>query len=135
LPRANYDVIAAQRRLDLEETITALNAGGDVCARYFATGLPAPFRMNFALRRDSMVARVLLNLKGVPLPRSESYSFTVPGAVVEAGARRAGLSTERFAAGLRESASPRLRCQVRIGLLQAALALPPKAGLKLLREM
>ena len=135
LPHAAYAVVADQRRLDLDETVTALNAGADVCARYFDGGLPSPFTMNFAQRRNVMIARVLLGLDGVPPHRSDSYTFTVPGAVVGAATKRSGLPLAQFSAGLRRNAAPQLRCKVRIALLQAALALPPKTGLKLLREM
>jgi len=135
LPHAEYAVIADQRRLDLDETTAALNAGGDVCARYFDKGLPMPLALRFAQRRDAITARVLLGLKFFAPLRSGSYTFTVPGAVVDDATRRAGLPRAQFAAGLRATAAPKLRCKVRIALLQAALALPPKAGLKLLREM
>jgi hypothetical protein len=135
LERANYGLIAEARKLDLDEARVALKAGAGICARYLREGLPMPWSMQFMQRRNALIARTLLEANGDPLRKPARATYTIPGEVIDDVEKRSGMSRTQFLGSMREGAPPQAHCRGRIALLEAALALPPKAGLKLLREM
>lgn len=135
LERANYGLIAEARKLDLDEARVALKAGGGVCARYLHEGLPIPWSVPFMQRRNALVARTLLEANGDPLRKPAPATYMIPGEVIEDAEKRSGMSRAQFLGSLRAGAPSQTHCRGRIALLEAALALPPKAGLNLLREM
>jgi hypothetical protein len=135
LERADYGLIAEQRKLDLDETRAALKGGASICARYFERGLPIPLSVPFLQRRNALIARTLLETNGDPRRSPAASTYTIPGEVIDEVEKRSGMSRSQFLRGLSKGALPQAHCKARIALLEAALALPPRTSLKMLQEM
>ncbi|MEG3149855.1 hypothetical protein U1769_08145 [Sphingomonas sp. ZT3P38] len=136
LRRADHALISQYRQLDLDEAKAALEAGSVGCSSYFQGGYsPGPRSVEFGRRNSEIIVRVLTELDTDPPRGPVSRMFTIKGAVVDASAIRAGMTRTRFLAAMDEMPSSLPRCRTRIALLETALALPPKDGLKLLRDM
>ncbi len=138
LREADHSALSAFRRVQLAEAKAARDRDVDICDRLFRdTDKPLPDWLidRFAPDRARAAAPVLLAYAGDPSPRAGPTRFTISGPVVVEAARRANLSPDRLGDALLDRGTPAARCAARIALIETALDLPRKEGLKLLRSL
>lgn len=131
----SYEVRAAYWRVRMDELRWRRSTGAEDCLRAPGTGTPPS---DLLRRRDE--ARALALAAPPPDPRppmgfNERRRFTIPGPVVERIASRTELGEAALSAALLGGGEPAHRCAVRIALIEAALALPPREGAPLLRDL
>ncbi|WP_404371240.1 hypothetical protein AB5I39_03555 [Sphingomonas sp. MMS24-J45] len=132
--KAPYAQIKAYRAIDLQSALYYKEMSPQQCYSYLVVGdQPVRPSLQPALRRA--IYDIVLSAGADVTQKSGNGRFTVPGDVMEQGAKKAGLSRNAYGVALNDGGTIEQRCNARIALLQVALELPPKRGLKLLREM
>ncbi len=132
--KAPYDQIKSYQKLVLQSGLYYKNIGSIECKDFFTNaGKPPPEELRTPLR--NAVYDILLHTGEDVAKKTGASTFSVPGDVMEMGAKKARLSRDDFGMALNKRGSAQQQCDARIALLQVAIALPPKRGLKLLRAM
>lgn len=133
---ASYALAAELRRLELDQFKATRALDPVACAALMTGGeMPSSVRMNLFGRQQALSQHAVLASRTDIDSAPETTSFTIPGAVMATLGKRTGLSREALDVALDRRGPPRRICDTRIALLEAALALPAKDGLKLLRDM
>jgi len=137
LRHASYDLAAESRQLELDQFKATRAENPAACGALMDGGaMPPDVRTRFANRENALIRHALLESDGPGVAAAKKRGkFTVSSAVMKDAASRASLSRDDLSAALNGRGTPSRTCDARIGLLEAALALAPKDGLKLLREM
>jgi hypothetical protein len=136
LKKASYPVISDYRAFQRDEARLAGSRSMYACDDYFRGGaLPMSRSPLYDRRLSNMVARGLVEANVAPVARKKPTTFIIPNAAFEDAVKRSGLAEQRFADAMQDKGSADERCKARIALLEAALAMPPRTGLKLLRDM
>jgi hypothetical protein len=86
-------------------------------------------------RRQALFTEVLLSSPKEDVARNETGRFMIPGWLIEAAAKRAGLSPDRFVAAMDGKGAPGAQCKARIAILDTALARPAKEAGGFIRQM
>ncbi|QNQ10471.1 hypothetical protein [Sphingomonas alpina] len=135
--RAGYDLLAEHRRLWLEKAKVMRGHGWEACEDFLNSGNVPVLWQSSALidRQRDMIGRTLLETNGDPQPKNGDGKFSIAGPVIDAATKRAGLSRDLFVKSLNAGGTAKSRCEAYIALAETALALPPKQGLKLLRDL
>ncbi len=126
------DRAIALRKLDLN-ACAAFLAGED----YDGSRLPVAF----ADRHRALMARALLASKAPPVPTAsptpelERKTFSVPGAIIDKAADRAGLTRDQLGDAMRYRGPADRQCNGRIAFLETVLAEPDATVGKLIRAM
>jgi len=134
--RASYALIADYRRLELDVARALQAIGPRPCADYFAgtaqaSEIPQALRERFR----ALDARILLESDTSGAPLAKEGRFTIPGPIYDDAAKRSRLSREDLRRAFTFEGPSQEQCVARIALLEAALAAPQDAGLKLMRVM
>jgi len=136
LRHAPWQLAAESRQLELDQFEATRQQSPALCGALMDGGrMPPIVATRFADRENALIRHALLESDGAGGAAPAGGKFNVPGAVMKDAAARAALSHDDLVAALNRRSTPARTCDARIALLQAALALPPKDGLKLLREM
>ena len=136
LAEASYPLISDYRSFQRDEARLAGSRSIYACDDYFIKGtLPGSRSPLYRQRLSKMIARGLIETNVAPPERDLPRSFVIPGAAFTDAVKRSGLSKEEFRQAMQGKGSAEMRCKARIGLIEAALALPRNPGLKLLRDM
>lgn len=137
LRRADYELIAAHRRLVADKARALRATDPRLCGDFFdgrpveADAIPEAIKD----RERALFARVLLAADARDLLPPGSGRVAIPARALADAARRAGMTEPRLRGALAGRGTPSDQCDARIALVEAALALPQSEGLKLLREM
>ncbi|WP_294057016.1 hypothetical protein [Sphingomonas sp.] len=133
---APYALIARYQSLERDKARALRGRSAEDCDAFFAdrTYSRDPLSALIQLRQHEVFAQVLLETDGRE-PAKGNGSFMVPGGVLDSITDKTGLRDQRLRDALNGRGTPEDRCAARIALIDAALALPPAKGLKLLREM
>ncbi|WEK02011.1 MAG: hypothetical protein P0Y59_10135 [Candidatus Sphingomonas phytovorans] len=136
LVKASYPLISDYRSFQRDEARLAGSRSIYACDDYFTKGsLPGSRSPLYQQRLSKMMARGLIEMDAEPPEKDIRGSFVIPGTVITDAIKRSGLSGQRFRQAVQGKGSAEERCKARIGLIEAALALPRSPGLKLLRDM
>lgn len=132
----SYALAAELRRLELDQFKATRALDPAACAGLMSGGeVPSPVRMNLLERQQALSQHAVLASRSDIDTAPRNGTFIIPGAVMATLGKRTGLSREALDAALDRRGPPGRICNTRIALLEAALALPAKDGLKLLRDM
>jgi hypothetical protein len=135
LRHASYGLAAESRQLELDQFQATRLQSPAMCGALMDGGpMPPIIRTRFADRENALIRHALLESDGRGAMPTRG-KFSVPAAVMKDAAARAALSHEDLVAALNHHGSSSRTCDARIALLQTVLALAPKDGLALLREM
>lgn len=132
---APYRIIAAFKRNELERAELYKLKDLVFCDDLFTLGKRRPLPGSEAIdkRQAALVEDMLLETTDLSQPPARNY--LIPGRVIDQIIERTGVPEARVQAALDGEADAADRCNVRIALFEAVLALPPEQGLPLLRVM
>jgi hypothetical protein len=133
LRNAPYHIIAAFKRNELDRAELYRIKDLVYCDDLFTLGKrrPLPGAEAIDKRQAALVENLLLET--TDLKSSPANRYVIPGSVFQEVVNSTGLSDARVQAALDGKADATDRCEVRIALFKAVLALPPDRGLALLR--
>lgn len=135
--RAPHELLVDLTRLRLDKARLLRVRGWQACDDFFQRGIEPAGWLNADMpgRRQALVARVLLGVDGDPFTKPPGNTFAVAGAIVDAGAKRAGIPRAVFVKAMVAKGTPENRCRTAMALLETALTLPPKQADALLRNL
>jgi hypothetical protein len=137
--RLRGELLVDQRSVDLDQALILKARDVKLCDGFFHGREVPPYLIaaDLRARQRALTIRTLLEVDGDPRPPGETdtKSFTLSGAMVEAVAKRAGMDPETLMTALNEGGTASQRCDARIALLATVLALPSAERLKLLSEI
>jgi alkylhydroperoxidase family enzyme len=135
IDRASYDAVTAYRRLDLAAVRAARKSGsGDCMALETPTATALMLGEDGERQRRELNARLLLASSPGDAPTGPR-TYRVPGKIIDRIMTRTKLPDRRVRAALSGEGDPGEVCAVRDALIEAALAVAPARGLRLLQTM
>lgn len=134
---ASYSILSEYGRLSRDKAKALRDRDVNLCDDFLRGGSipPGAIPHGFGVRERQLVGRTLLETRADPPRRRDGSTFSFRAAIAENAARQAHLPQARFDAALLGRGSPADRCNARIAMFDAALALPPKEGGELLRHL
>lgn len=132
----SYALAAESRRLELDQLKARRAIDPAACVALLVGGeIPSPVRINLFERQQALSQHAVLASRTDIDTTPHATTFTIPGEVMATLGKRTGLPRAALDAALDRRGAPAKICEARIALIEAALALPAKDGLKLLRDM
>jgi hypothetical protein len=137
LRSSSYDLQKEYWRLHLVKVKAMRNKGADFCVAYITGVSAAPVDIlpsDLADRENRLIVDVLTEADFASEPLVKG-PMMIPGTIVEAAAKRAGMPPAQFGAALGKEADRENRCTAHIALLETILATPKDQAAPLLREL
>lgn len=91
-------------------------------------------KQDFIDRERALMLRAILETDGAE-PGRDGREFSIPGAVVDAAAKRAGQTPAQMQQAMLFKGPDAQQCAGRIAFMETVLALPERQGLPIMREM
>lgn len=138
--KANYRNMTDLELVRLEKARFFRNKGANYCDNYFhgrpdsSVALPSELLKREQEIRLRIVFDTRVEVEPSPPKASSTTTFVVPGPVLENAAKRSGLVERTLVKALQDGGTAEERCNARIALHEAALALPQREALNLIRK-